>query len=85
MTEALKTKKGYWGKRGQTSGKSMWPGGYKGYTYFRDAPNEYPKTSQQEKVAKGGRMMAERCEGKKGSDFAKCRHDVFVEVGLAKG
>lgn len=82
MTQALKGKKGFWGKMGQVSGNPTWPGGYKGYTYFRDAPDAYPKTAQQEKVGDAGRMIGEKCKGKKGGDFTACRHDVFKEVGL---
>jgi len=83
MATQLKTKKGYWGKMGQVSGNPMFPGGYKGYTYFRDAPDSYPKTAQQEKVGRAGRLIGQKCKGKTGADFTACRHEVFREVGLA--
>jgi len=83
MAQALKTKKGYWGKMGQVSGNSNWPGGYKGYTYFRDAPDSYPKTAQQTKVGEAGRLIGKECKGKHGADFTACRHEVFKKVGLA--
>jgi len=35
---------------------------------------------QHSKVAKAGELIKERCTGKKGSDFKRCRHDVMKEV-----
>jgi len=80
MTTALKTKKGFWGKMGQVSGDPMFPGGYKGYTYFRDAPDEYPKTPQQRKVAEAGRRIGKECKGKHGADYTSCRAEILASI-----
>jgi len=77
MGFALKTKKGFWGKPGQVSGNSTFPGGYKGYMYFRDAPDEYPKTPQQKKIGELGREIGEKCAGKHGADFTACRAEIL--------
>ncbi|HEX54558.1 MAG TPA: hypothetical protein ENF49_00295 [Candidatus Altiarchaeales archaeon] len=80
MQIGLKTKKGAWVRLGNVSGDPMFPGGYKGYVYIRDAPDAYPKTSQQKKIAEAGRRIREKCKGKTGKDFTTCRTEVLREI-----
>lgn len=35
---------------------------------------------QQDKIAEAGKLVGERCKGKKKKEFYKCRHEVMVEV-----
>ena len=81
----LRTKKGIWGRFGSKGKDPLFPGSYGDYVYIRAAPKEYPKTAQQAKVGKAGRMVGEKCKGKKGAEFKKCRHEVMKEVfGLSE-
>jgi|TARA_Y100000296_G_C5027700_1_gene183145 hypothetical protein len=71
MTIALKTKKGFWGKAGAG-------GSYRGFTYYRAAPNTNTKKyanvrPQQKKIAALGRKIGEECKGQTGTAFKACR------------
>jgi len=71
MSMALKTKKGFWGKLGGG-------GSYKGFIYFRAAPNTNTKKyanvkPQQKKIAALGRKIGEECKGQTGTAFKACR------------
>lgn len=35
---------------------------------------------QHDKVAKAGEMIKEKCSGKKGNDFRRCRSEVLKEI-----
>jgi len=45
---------------------------------FRKPISDYPMTQQQKKVKIGGKLIKEKCAGKKGSDFRRCRTEILA-------
>ena len=64
-----------WVKLGKQGSDPIAPGSYGGWVKMRKPPKGYKTTSVQKAIGDGGRAVGEKCKGKKGAEFRKCRHE----------